>query len=301
VSHETVPVIDGAGWGLTGLGQLLRYGFETGVFSEVALGEGRPVNNDGDSYSCGIHTITASPSGRLVASGGINVNDCVVYELPHLRPVASLQAHSDWIFGTTWLDEFTLVTASRDSKAMIWSLRGDYNGCQTKPRTLLESHKNKIRSCVTCRPLDCFATLSIDGILKVWDSNNASELRTIELTERRELSCMAPTLSSHHELAIGSKAHFALVDVRADSPTRLMPWLDNERIRSISWLSNVLVVGGAKNKGGLTRRLTVPHQDGWTGQVVRGSWLSLTRACRSSYLLRTERSSSARRRRAHTR
>jgi WD repeat-containing protein 40A len=226
-------------------GQLLRYGVETGVFSEVALGEGRPVNNGPES--CGIHTITASPEGRLVASGGVNVNDCVVYELPQLRPVVSLQAHSDWIFGTAWLDELTVVTASRDATAMIWSLRGDH-GCQLvqkSPRATLTSHRTKIRSCVACRPLDTFATLSIDGLLKLWDSNSATEVRTIELAEKKELSCLTPTLSSHHEIAVGSKAHFALVDVRMHSATRSIKWLDVERVRSISWLSNVLIVGGA--------------------------------------------------------
>ena len=61
-----------------------------------------------------------------MATGARNSNDVAVYRLPTLDPICvGENAHSDWIFDQTWLDDQFLVSGSRDGTLAMWRVTED--------------------------------------------------------------------------------------------------------------------------------------------------------------------------------
>ncbi|KAL5968955.1 DDB1 and CUL4-associated factor 12-like protein 1 [Taenia solium] len=72
---------------------------------------------------CGIHAIQKNASGTLMATGGENVNDVGVYNLPDLSPLCVFEKrHKNCIFDLRWVQEETLASCSRDSCLALWRL-----------------------------------------------------------------------------------------------------------------------------------------------------------------------------------
>ncbi|VDK36213.1 unnamed protein product [Taenia asiatica] len=72
---------------------------------------------------CGIHAIQKNASGTLIATGGENVNDVGVYNLPDLSPLCVFEKrHKNCIFDLRWVQEETLASCSRDSCLALWRL-----------------------------------------------------------------------------------------------------------------------------------------------------------------------------------
>ncbi|KAL5102866.1 DDB1 and CUL4-associated factor 12-like protein 1 [Taenia crassiceps] len=61
--------------------------------------------------------------GTLMATGGENVNDVGVYNLPDLSPLCVFEKrHKNCIFDLRWVQEETLASCSRDSCLALWRL-----------------------------------------------------------------------------------------------------------------------------------------------------------------------------------
>lgn len=69
-----------------------------------------PVPMQGEG--CGIHCMAVSPSGTMLATGGHNVNDCLLLDVPSMEPVATIQGHDDWLFGAAWISNRHVVTGT---------------------------------------------------------------------------------------------------------------------------------------------------------------------------------------------
>ena len=65
-------------------------------------------------------------SFQSLTSGAWNSNDVAVYRLPTLDPICvGENAHNDYIFDQTWLDDQFLVSGSRDGSLALWRITED--------------------------------------------------------------------------------------------------------------------------------------------------------------------------------
>lgn len=102
--------------------QLVRWNTNSGDYSPVpALGPGPPP----ELPHCGQHNVDLSPSRSLVATGGADPRNCGIYGCAggRLAPLACLQGHRDWLFGCAWIDDFLVLSASRDHTVKLWSVK----------------------------------------------------------------------------------------------------------------------------------------------------------------------------------
>ncbi|VDM35777.1 unnamed protein product [Hydatigera taeniaeformis] len=76
-----------------------------------------------ESCGCGIHAIQKNATGTRLATGGENVNDVGVYNLPDLSPLCVFEKrHKNCIFDLRWVQEEILASCSRDSCLALWRL-----------------------------------------------------------------------------------------------------------------------------------------------------------------------------------
>lgn len=75
------------------------------------------------AQNCGMHSISINPSRTMIATGSDNVNDIAIYRLPDLMPLCvGWDAHKNWIFDTTWIDDNHVVSGAGDSKLALWTI-----------------------------------------------------------------------------------------------------------------------------------------------------------------------------------
>lgn len=101
------------------------------VDSIPTLRNSRGSNVDTQS---GIHSCQINPSRTLLATGARHSADIAIYRLPTLDPVCiGENAHRDWVFDMTWLDDQFLVSGSRDTKLALWRINEDLIDFPEKP------------------------------------------------------------------------------------------------------------------------------------------------------------------------
>mmetsp|Transcript_10235 Transcript_10235/g.16770 ORF Transcript_10235/g.16770 Transcript_10235/m.16770 type:complete len:459 (+) Transcript_10235:133-1509(+) len=217
--------------------------------------------------NCGTHTITLNPSGDLVCSGSYDPQDMALYRLPSLDPVALLHGHSDWVFGSAWIDDNTLITGSRDRTVKVWKIdaglaRGESSSqtpsfCETTMTytgiphiTCVESkneHTNKIRDIRTNSTTKEFGSLAHDNTLKIWDSQRVVPILSKRLDHPVEAVCLAVS-DIHNVYVVGSRDYISLLDPRTREFRSYESQDKGKGVRSLSFYQHMITVGGG---GGL--------------------------------------------------
>lgn len=127
--------------------------------------------------NCGIHSLDITPSGDLLATGGTDPADCVVLRTSDYSPVTTLIGHTDWLFGTAWVSDYHLVTASRDRSIALWKVDPDENiglpptvqKYEPNGPYMKKKYEGKVRELKYDKDLRLVAGLGTDGVVKLHD------------------------------------------------------------------------------------------------------------------------------------
>jgi WD repeat-containing protein 40A len=227
---------------------------------------GIAVDNLNPTECHGIHSICINPSRTLLAVGAGKPGDnskqfrIHVYCLPSFQHVAVLTGHDDMVFSVSWIDDYTLVSGSRDRSVKTWKLDSlDQSAfvnhdddqqipfpsvMQFSPIKSEVRHQQKVRNLVLNRRANQFFTLSADGTVKIWDSEKIDVTSTVSLRYTSETVCMAQ--DSHDRLvSVGSQSHISIIDPRLANIVHNLDSLDDGwGVRSMSIHNSLLSIGG---------------------------------------------------------
>mmetsp|Transcript_22737 Transcript_22737/g.44627 ORF Transcript_22737/g.44627 Transcript_22737/m.44627 type:complete len:539 (+) Transcript_22737:210-1826(+) len=93
-----------------------------------------PVNANiarSDHESGGIHDLSVNPSNTVLACAGIGLRaeTVALYRVHDMKPLTVCSdedaSHKDWVFAVSWINDHTLVSASRDGSLVVRSLPED--------------------------------------------------------------------------------------------------------------------------------------------------------------------------------
>ena len=213
-----------------------------------------------NSPNCaGIHSISMNPSKTLLAVGGGKQSESIqVYRLPTFEPHSLLNGHKDVIFSVAWLNDDTLISGSRDTSLMCWSLSSDYCVKTSNLEHLTHpistytfasskaEHRGKVRDLKYDLHTKKAFTLSSDGFVKVWDANSRAceVVSAVPLYHTNETVCLGLD-STHHILGVGSQSHISLIDPRSNSIVHIFESCDDGwGVRSMNINHGIVTVGG---------------------------------------------------------
>jgi len=133
-------------------------------------------------------TMATGGDANTLASGGCD-GVVKVWDINDGRCLSTFTGHAGTIHSVMAMgaDRETqkFVSCSADSTVKIWQS----SHSETEPLTTLVGHTDEV---LTATPFlgNTLITASFDGTLRVWDSINGSELRTIPIHSGHRISCM---------------------------------------------------------------------------------------------------------------
>jgi len=201
---------------------------------------GSPVPAD----ACGIHDIDVSPDKSRVVTGGRSPNDMAVFSTETMSPLCILQGHKDWIFASKFVDNEYLVSASRDTTVSLWRVQDQGDPALITPLLTRREHSAKVRALEYHRSKKQVATLSVDGIIKIWDRSNMDVIASKVFPDLTETICMAVD-ETYDLLAIGHQLGVCMIDMR--EATKVMDIPSNNRnwgVRSVGFFHHLVTIGG---------------------------------------------------------
>eukprot|EP00741_Cyanophora_paradoxa_P003491 tig00000711_g3390.t1 len=239
--------------------KLCRINVETQAMFDVPMIKydvDRPYAGPPDN--CGIHSIAVNPSRTLLATGGYDPQDIALYSLPSMQPVAVLEGHTDWMFAAGWVDDWTLVSASRDKTVRLWKMdtqqpaknpKLDREGCYVQlpvvnPYISCNEHQNKVRDLRINKLTSQAATISSDSKMLVWDVQEMRVARAFDMQFPLEAVCVAAQ-EERGLFVIGSRGQLEFIDPRAPKSVQTRDSQDDgQGVRSLSFREHVMTVGG---------------------------------------------------------
>eukprot|EP01023_Acetabularia_acetabulum_P031737 TRINITY_DN29703_c0_g1_i1.p1 TRINITY_DN29703_c0_g1~~TRINITY_DN29703_c0_g1_i1.p1 ORF type:complete len:581 (+),score=84.70 TRINITY_DN29703_c0_g1_i1:111-1853(+) len=223
----------------------------------------------------GIHTISINPSKTLMLTGGEEPQDAAIYSIQKnnqksdfkfdLKPKQLLIQHRDWLFGSAWISDDCVVTASRDKSLCMWQIpMHAYNNQQDEDNTRIQidrlpryqvpsvlhgtddvGHLDKIRDVRFSGECGRLVTLGLEGRVMLWDLQ-MQQVRKIKLSCRNELACMHV---KENLIAVGSKTCVTFVDIRSRKQILDVPTPDSQySVRSICMRDHVLSTGNGRGR-----------------------------------------------------
>ncbi|KAJ3275009.1 DDB1- and CUL4-associated factor 12 [Terramyces sp. JEL0728] len=202
----------------------------------------------------GIHSIAINPSKTMLAAGVGKPSESIhVYSLPNFEHIAELDGHVDMVFSISWLDDYNLVSGSRDKSLKVWRIHHpviDYDEFHLPKQKIYQPLNSKIRHDQKVRDLAFdvntknIFTLSADGTVKVWDSQKCIVTNTVPLYYTNETVCLGLD-SSNHLISVGSQSHISLIDPRIGKIVHIVDSLDDGwGVRSLCTKNSLLTIGG---------------------------------------------------------
>ncbi|KAJ3257900.1 DDB1- and CUL4-associated factor 12 [Boothiomyces macroporosus] len=202
----------------------------------------------------GIHSIAINPSKTMLAAGAGKPSESIhIYSLPSFEIIAILDGHVDMVFSISWLDDFNLVSGSRDKSLKVWKIHepfATYNSFNLperkiyQPANSLIRHDQKVRDLAFDRSSHNIFTLSADGTVKIWDSKECTVTNSVPLYYTNETVCLGLD-TSNHLIGVGSQSHVSLIDPRIGKIVHIVDSLDDGwGVRSLCTMNSLLTIGG---------------------------------------------------------
>lgn len=208
-------------------------------------------NRKPPASQCGIHSLAINPSRSILATGAENTKDIAFYKLPTFDPLAVGEgAHDDWMFDLQWLDDYFLVSGSRDTTMALWRLNDD---CHSED-SLFRFKALVVKKCRTAEKVRALAynkqemeiaALSLNGYIHVWKVAAFKQIRSQKLHHGLETVCMSYQ-DEHNVYAIGSRSHTTILDARTLQPIQnknIVSLFPTSGIRSVSFRGDILTIG----------------------------------------------------------
>ncbi|GBC45853.1 uncharacterized protein OCT59_013715 [Rhizophagus irregularis] len=235
--------------------KLLILNVQTNKRFEIPLVCEQNLDSTQEIRNCsGIRSIAVNPSKTLLAVGAGKPVQVTVYELPSFEPVAVFSGHSDLVFSVAWLDDYHLVSGSRDGTIRLWSIESKIiSEMPLLPNKYINVHQpllsrselgGKVRDLQFNPKTEQIMTLSTEGYVRLWDASYLNGITKIPLTHTNENVCL--TMNSKANLfAVGSQEHISVVDPRTSSIVHEISSVDEGcGVRSLSFNNHMITTGG---------------------------------------------------------
>ena len=223
----------------------------------------------------GLHSISFNKhfGGDQIACGGNDPNTIMVMDYDTMQPRAQLRGNTDWMFSCCWIDKHRLVSGSRDQTVRVWStddLDGDPDADNAHqppfevrdPLLTRSEHTDKIRDMNYNLYTKQLATMSTDGMVKIWDSSNFDVISSMIMPESADLVCMASDQMESDQLVLGSRRHLTFVDTRLPTGVVDCKIVPNSEtgVRSLSFRQHMVTIGcGGSHLLFYDTRMPHPH------------------------------------------
>jgi len=164
----------------------------------------------------------------------------------------------------TFLSDRFIATASRDSKIAIWDLHGAsnmemgpivrqsspalHNVSMLKP-VCSKATGSKVRVIREDKRHQTFASLQVSGQVNLWDVNNLTPMRAVDIPNAKEPVSMCQD-DIHGLLAVGDVEYVTLIDMRTQQGVvKSFESLDDKwGVRSLAFNRHILTIGGGYGK-----------------------------------------------------
>ncbi|RHZ87740.1 hypothetical protein Glove_30g55 [Diversispora epigaea] len=209
------------------------------------------VNNN----NClGIRSIAVNPSRTLLAVGAGNPVQITIYELPSFEPVVVFAGHNDLVFSVAWIDDYHVVSGSRDGTVRFWSMESEIiSEMQLLPHKYINIHQPLLtRTERGCKVRDLqfnpnnkqVMTLSTAGYVRIWDASYLNQISKIQLMHTNENVCVSMN-SKVNLFVVGSQAHISVLDPRTTSIVHEIDSVDDGwGVRSLNFKDHLITTGG---------------------------------------------------------